>query len=193
MSRDQSDRAMNIRAARAERLDRFDIVSDNAIHATCYEPTPPGVLEDLLLEVSGDLSEHVFIDLGSGKGRMLCFASAHPFKRIIGVEFAKELHAAAQENLRQFKAPWRRCRDVRSILADVTTFEWPSDPLVLFLFNPFREPILGRVVESLEQSHAVKPRPIWLLYYMPEHAAVIERSACFRTVGRAKNWAVYAT
>jgi Histone methylation protein DOT1 len=190
---DYSDRAMNIRAARAERLERFTITGDNAIHATCYEPSPPEVLDDMLLEIHDELSDYVFVDLGSGKGRVLCVASAHPFRRIVGVEFAEELHRAAVENLKRFKAPWRRVRDIRSILCDASCFEWPSDPLVIFLFNPFRAPVLGRIVENLTRSHAEQPRSIYVLYYMPEHAEVLERSACFRAIGRAKNWAVYGS
>src|SRR5262245_56698366 len=37
----------------------------------------------------------VFVDLGSGKGKALLLASSFPFKRIVGIEFAKELHEVA--------------------------------------------------------------------------------------------------
>jgi hypothetical protein len=181
---------MNIRAARAEHVDRFRIVGDNAIHAQRYEPTPPHVLDDMLLSVD-DVTDRVFVDLGSGKGRVLCLAAAHPFRRIIGVEFAEELHRIAEENLRRFHAPWRKTRDIRSTLCDATEFRWPLEPLVVFLFNPFREPVLGRVVENLTASHALKPRPIHVLYYMPVHAEVLERSA-FQKVAASEHWAIYA-
>jgi hypothetical protein len=187
---DFSDRGMNIRAARSEHLDGFRITSDNAIHANRYEPTPPSVLSDMLLSVDADLSQTTFVDLGSGKGRVLCLAAAYPFKRIIGVEFAEELHRAAQDNLRRFHAPWRRTRELRSILCDATEWRWPDDPLVIFLFNPFRAPVLGRVVENLEASLLAKPRPIHLLYYMPEHADVLDRSM-FQPIARAENWIAY--
>ena len=45
------------------------------------------------------LGDFTFIDLGSGKGRVLLMASDYPFKKIIGVEFMPELHRAAQENI----------------------------------------------------------------------------------------------
>jgi hypothetical protein len=188
---DDSDRAMNIRAARAEHLDGFTIAGNNRAHANRYEATPSGVIDDLLLEVEGDLSEHVFVDLGSGKGRVLCLAAKHPFKRIIGVEFAAELHRIAVENLARFRVPWRKVRDIRPLLLDAVLFEPPPEPLVVFMFNPFREPILGRVVENLERSLDRAPQPIWILYYMPEHAHVIDRSDRFVPKARARDWIVY--
>jgi SAM-dependent methyltransferase len=183
---------MGIRAARAERLDRFTITGDNGVHATCYEPSPPDVLDDMLLDVPGDLSDRVFVDVGSGKGRVLCLASAYPFRRVLGVEFAVELHRAAEANLERFRAPWRRAREIRSICADAADFEWPLDPLVVFLFNPFRPPVLARVHDRLCASHGLSPRPIHVLYHVPEHEEVLARSAVFALVRRSKNGCVYA-
>jgi hypothetical protein len=40
-----------------------------------------------------------FFDLGSGKGRGLILALSYPFRRIVGVEFALELHRTAEANL----------------------------------------------------------------------------------------------
>jgi len=48
------------------------------------------------------LRDFTFVDLGSGKGRVLLMASHYPFKRIIGVEFIPELHQVAQENIRKY-------------------------------------------------------------------------------------------
>ncbi len=45
------------------------------------------------------LQDFTFIDLGSGKGRVLLMASEYPFQKIIGVEFMPELHRAAQKNI----------------------------------------------------------------------------------------------
>jgi hypothetical protein len=48
------------------------------------------------------LQDFTFIDLGSGKGRVLLMAAAYGFKRIIGVEFMPELHRVAEENIRKY-------------------------------------------------------------------------------------------
>jgi len=54
----------------------------------------------------GDFSQYSFIDMGSGKARMLFVAAELPFRRVIGVEFDRKLHAAAKENI----ARWRNWR-----------------------------------------------------------------------------------
>ena len=43
-----------------------------------------------------DVSGYTFVDLGSGKGRMLFVAAERPFRRVIGVEFSRSLHAEAE-------------------------------------------------------------------------------------------------
>lgn len=182
---------MGIRAARAEQLDRLTIVGDNAIHATRYEPTPPGVLEDMLIELPKDLSSYTFVDLGCGKGRVLCLAAAHSFARIIGVEFAEELHRTARENVAAFSAPWRRVRDISVALGDAAELHLPETPLVLFMFNPFRPPVLGRLVQNIERSLAAHPRPAYVLYYMPEHAVVLDRSQVLERYAARRDWIIW--
>ena len=46
-----------------------------------------------------DFQEFTFIDIGSGKGRVLMMAADYPFRRILGIELLPDLHRAAQENL----------------------------------------------------------------------------------------------
>ena len=66
----------------------------------------------LLLNIEEDLGRFDFIDFGSGKGRVLLVASHYPFRQVIGVEFSPELHEIAQENIRRYQSPARRCQAV---------------------------------------------------------------------------------
>jgi hypothetical protein len=72
------------------------------ITARPYFATEPWLFEQLMQALPIDFTQFTFIDLGSGKGRVLLMASAYPFKRIIGVEFMPELHRVAQENIRKY-------------------------------------------------------------------------------------------
>jgi predicted RNA methylase len=47
--------------------------------------------------------EKSLIDVGSGKGRVMVAAAHYGFKNIIGVDFAKELCAAAERNINKIK------------------------------------------------------------------------------------------
>ena len=45
----------------------------------------------------------MFIDIGAGKGRILCLAAAYPFRRIVGVELVPSLVADCRANVASFQ------------------------------------------------------------------------------------------
>lgn len=78
------------------------------------------------------------------------------------------------------------------MLADAATYVLPHDPLVLFLFNPFEASVLARVLDGLEQSLVDVPREIFLLYYMPVHEDVVDRSPAFTRLATSRDWVIWA-
>ena len=112
----------------------------------------------------GALRDFTFIDLGSGKGRVLLMASDYPFKKIIGVEFMPELHRAAQENIAGYANDRQRCPQIESVCMDARDFQFPDNPLVVYLFNPLSEQTFTRVLKNLRRSAEQKPRPIYNTY-----------------------------
>ena len=84
-------------------LDRLTIESDNARHGVFYHPTHSKFLFEVLGALDIDYERYRFIDLGSGKGRVLLVASEFPFREVLGVEFARELHEIACQNLRRLQ------------------------------------------------------------------------------------------
>ena len=112
-----------------------------------------------------------FVDMGSGKGRALLLASRFPFRRIVGVEIAKELSETAAANVKKFSAPWQRCRDIETHTGDAAEFNFPAGPFVLFLYQPFLAPVMKRCVKNLARSLAAEPREVYVVYVNP----VLER------------------
>ena len=107
-----------------------------------------------------------FVDLEFGKGRVLLVAAGLPFEQVVGVEYAHVLHRVAERNIATVAGQGeadRRPR-VRSELVDVREFEFPSSPLVIYLNNPFPEPVLSNVLATLTRSYDAAPRPITILY-----------------------------
>src|SRR5207237_3599958 len=49
-----------------------------------YQPTEPSLFHEMLNALNIDFREFTFIDLGSGKGRVLLMAANYPFRRIVG-------------------------------------------------------------------------------------------------------------
>jgi SAM-dependent methyltransferase len=108
----------------------------------------------------------VFLDYGSGKGRVLLAAARKPFARVVGVEISSELCDVARVNL-ETERDQRRCGAVEVVAADVTEWDVPDDVTVIFMHNPFRGEIfdaaMKRVLASLDRS----PRRLRVIYRVP--------------------------
>src|SRR5262245_16419063 len=100
----------------------------------------------------GDVSsDSVFLDLGSGKGRIVLMAARYQFRRIIGVELSERLNAIARRNVAACRLRLR-CPDIELITADVLDYRIPDEVSVAYMFNPFRGPIFYTVLENLNPS-----------------------------------------
>jgi tRNA1(Val) A37 N6-methylase TrmN6 len=106
---------------------------------------------DLLGE--DDLHGFTFIDIGSGKGRAMLLSARRPFRRVLGIEYARELVDVANRNIAQYRDPAQRCRDLQCYCADATTFELPPEPLVLYFLRPFDDVIMARILVRVRASY----------------------------------------
>jgi SAM-dependent methyltransferase len=162
-----------------------------------YQPTE-SVLFHEMIEAFGehtgiDLSEFVFVDLGSGKGRTLLMASDYPFRRIVGVELLPALHETAKQNLSCYHGKSQKCFAIESIRGDATEFLFPDAPTLLYLFNPFPESGMRRLIANLEQSLRTHPRAVYVLYHNPLLEHVLGDSAVLKKICGTHQYAVYAS
>lgn len=152
-----------------------------------YEPTPPECFSYLLGQAQlGPFESYTFIDLGSGKGRIVILAGLAGFRKAIGVELGEELHAIACRNFKAMEARLHAAQLV-ALRADVRTFDFPPEPTVCFLNNSFRAAVLDSVLDKVEASLAERPRPFTLIYYHPDHSDRIEERPVWETIGKG-NW-----
>jgi SAM-dependent methyltransferase len=162
-----------------------------------YQPTESALFHEMieaLREHAGvDFSEFVFVDLGSGKGRTLLMASDYPFLRIVGVELLPALHEIAKQNLSGYHSESQKCFSLESICGDATEFPFPEEPTVLYLFNPFPEEGMRRVIDKLERSLREHPRTVYVLYHNPLLEHVLGESAALKKIYGTHQYAVYAT
>jgi len=160
-----------------------------------YQPTEPALFREMLEALQHqshlDFREFTFIDLGSGKGRTLLLASDCPFRRILGVELLPALHQIAQENLKKYNSESQKCFALEAICGDATDFPFPAEPTVLYLFNPFPEWGLKRMLANLEQSLQQNPRPVYLLYHNPLMEHVLGESATLAKRGGTHQYSIY--
>jgi len=136
---------------------------------------------DRWLETPGRLAveNYTFIDLGSGKGRVVLIASKLAFRKCIGVELNADLNAIAADNF----ARWQQSGDARSpleaICQDALAFEFPPGPCLVFLFNPFPTQVLAPLVGRLAEVFADRPGQLDLLYVNAEFKGILDQHSRF--------------
>jgi SAM-dependent methyltransferase len=160
-----------------------------------YQPTESVLFHEMIEAVREqsplEFRDFIFIDLGSGKGRTLLMASDYPFRRIVGVELLSELHRAAQENLSKYRNESQKCFALESICADATEFRFPDEPTVLFLFNPFPEAGLRRMIANLERSLREHPRVVFVIYHNPVLGYVLDENVGLKKICGTHQFVIY--
>lgn len=164
--------------ARIVPIGEMNVRSENTAHAVHYQATKAGPLAKLLRRLRFPEGS-VFVDFGSGKGRVLLLAAQEKFKRVVGVEFSPDLCAVARKNVELFRRKRPSMASVEIVETDATRYVVRPDENVFFLFNPFGEVVLAQVVQRIAESLAANPRPAWMIYCTPLHARVVDAAGCF--------------
>jgi hypothetical protein len=158
---------------------------DGRVH---YTPIPYSALKRLLSAVVPDPGKDVFIDWGSGMGRVLTLASTYAYRRVIGVEYSPALCAAAEQNLKTARVR-RRCGEVNVLNVDAREFPIPDDASVMFFYNPFRGELLSEVVQRIHSSWLAHRRP--LTFLVSNHAGFIEDTGSAGWLNSLSSWDAY--
>ena len=156
-----------------------------------YQPTEPAAFQEMMASLPIDFREFTFVDLGSGKGRTLLMASEYPFRRIVGVEILPRLSRVAAENIQAYKSSTQLCTRIESVCADAREFELPSEPLLLYLFNPLPAEGLASVLANLKKSLEHNPRLAYLLYHNPLLEEQLRNCSWLVPVQRSNQFAVF--
>lgn len=144
----------------------LNISGANWIHASPYFPTPSCLLREALEGIDLPFERLTFLDLGSGKGRVVLMASQLPFRRIIGIELSSELSEAAIRNLIAYRGP-QQCHRIELGCQDFTDYRFPNEPLFVFLYNPASLHLSQVLARNLLRSIDQHPREVWILYVTP--------------------------
>ena len=126
--------------------------------------------KDFFQKVFGDLEEAIgkkinkklFIDYGSGKGAAIIHAKNAGFEKSIGIEFAKELHEKALENIEKLNI-----KDVLSLYQDATEFPPPKETSVIYFFNPFDEVVMEKVIQTIISQKDNFTNEVYIIYGNP--------------------------
>jgi len=138
-------------------------IGEHKEHGTALVSTSKDFLSKLINDledtIGKPIKKTVFIDYGSGKGAAIIHAKSLGFERTVGVEFAKELHETAQKNIQKLKLD-----NVNSFYADATTYLAPLDVSVIYLFNPFDEVVMRKLITNILKQKENFENDVYLIY-----------------------------
>jgi SAM-dependent methyltransferase len=159
-----------------EPLWKFKICSRNARFGASYQATQEQELACAVNYLREDLQTFTFIDIGCGKGRTLLVASDLGFEKVIGIEFVPEFVEIARTNLAK-----RQTDNAAVLHLDAAEFHFPNSNMVVYLYNPFTQEVLRKVVANLQECHSKK---LYVIYKVPKCAEVLDSSGFLKRFGR---------
>lgn len=113
-----------------------------------------------------------FVDLGCGKGRVICCASRYCLAEVIGIEDVADLCTIAKENLRCMRG---RRAATRIFHGKAEDFEY-TECTVVYMFHPFGPQTLASVLARLYESLRLNPRSLKIVYVNPVHERVLKET-----------------
>lgn len=136
-----------------------------------YTPLPYHIIQRILARLA--LQPHdVFVDIGCGKGRVVCCVCRLSVRRVVGIEVNQELLNQANTNaqrMRQKKSPFE------GLALPAEDYDY-ADATVIYLYNPFDRPIMDKVFARLDDSYHRSPRPLRVAYANCLHEEALRRT-----------------
>jgi SAM-dependent methyltransferase len=174
------------------KLDGLTITSGDRRRGGFYEGSRWLPLRGLFAELRAmTAAGGALVDLGCGKGKVLLVAAQSGFAQVRGVEFAHELCEIARANWERFRQRTQCPATVEIVEADVAQYAIRPDETVFFLFNPFDEIVLARVLEHVAASVAAHPRRVLIVvaYLSAHYRQAFERQTAFKLEREIVSWA----
>jgi len=105
------------------------------------------------------------MDIGCGKGRPVFVAESFGYENLTGIDLDKELISIANSNLKSYSLK-RKTSNIDFIHTNALEYKYENKPTVYFLFNPFNEEILKKVLGKVISSTSSEA---WFVYMNPKY------------------------
>ena len=183
----KGEKKYGIHTTGADELKKLEEKGIDISHATIYMPASYSLLEEVFKQLHASNAQPLihFLDMGCGKGRVLCVAAHFGITKVTGIELSKEFCADAKLNLQITQQQFPQL-EFSVINNDAFYYEIPPDADGIFLFNPFDEVIMSSVVNNLLHSLKLHPRKISIVYVNPLHKELFIKAGFKETYYRKK-------
>lgn len=165
------EKTLRLKTAQIVNLNDLTLAGVNSSQNHHYQGASYYVLFHVFKQLPSFLYHSDIIDYGCGKGRALFVAEQCGFKRLIGLDIAKELIDAALNNETQY-AKKNNDSSFLWIQQDATLFAIPEQAQVFYFFNPFGKNIMETVLNNILNSYEKHPRDIYIIYLNPKFKEV---------------------
>ena len=160
-----------------------NLIKENNIakYSGHYQGTNAYLVKTLLkrLNLSKD---RTFVDIGSGKGRILLLAHHYGFNAVKGIELSQQLHDISKKNIQSFTSKTKSKPNIALFNIDATTYKFNKKDSIIFMYNPFNGIIFEMVIQNLKQSLLDHPRKMTIIYMNPTETAILESHLVFSSV-----------
>jgi len=121
------------------------------------------VLFRIFREIEEKTKNFAFVDIGCGKGRPVFVAESFGFENLTGIDLDRDLISIANENLKSYLFK-RASSTIQFITINALEYNYANQPTVYFLFNPFNEAVLDKVINRILSSTSSET---WFVYMNP--------------------------
>lgn len=159
-------RYTNIDFSYVTKEDRPDLYSGEYYES---KPFDHSAIDRVFEEIQTLPCEKSFMDIGCGKGQILLMAVMSEMIKVGGIEWNAEIAEICRNNMSRLGIS----ADI--VTGDATTYGNIDGYSIFFLYNPFGENGVGKVIHNILESRKRRNRDIFLVYGNPfYHRAVVE-------------------
>jgi SAM-dependent methyltransferase len=137
-----------------------------------YDPLPYRSLYGIARRLRVSRSDSL-LDLGCGKGRVLCFFALRGLRKCSGIEISPELADQALINARRLRLRRSPIEITEGDAVDVDV----GEASIIYLFNPFSAEVMAPVLRRIEASMSVRPRRLRICYVNPAQSRLLDACA----------------
>jgi SAM-dependent methyltransferase len=142
-----------------------EVAKKNAVY---YVAAPVKLERYIIGGLPVDYSQYDFVDIGSGKGRVLMIASDFAFRSIAGVEISQKLCELARKNLAIYRAHRRSAKPASHESGihclDARDFVIRNENTVFHFYHPFGEDILRTILSNIRSTFQNSSKKVFIVY-----------------------------
>jgi predicted RNA methylase len=157
--------------------ENLDLTNSKSVNKDSHENQPSTFysLNKAFKQLNLSNQEIGMLDIGCGTGRVLSFGMLLNFKEVAGVDLdAPALEKAVENCTRMQKMGYKTSFNIEH--ADATIYSIPAGINVIYLFNPFGEKTMEKVVDNINSHAARSTSDIYVIYTNPKFQELFTRN-----------------